>query len=227
MTSLLLRQVGAPSGQCATVQRVLQDDRIVARVDSFCKEDGVKGEVIIDIQPANVVYTTFPHYARDTKLLLLHEKKLVDASVLNWVGAFEYDEGSRHMISIKPRECKTGSQVWYDLNRSRPRRMVGGLVLASALHDAPSTSHRYDLNQFNHVAVPTEVTSFTFEEDRVKYCKFVTAHEDKVEDAITGNLLLIKDQLIFLALADIPGGTAPPQYQVMKDVPELSREQVR
>ena len=47
--------MGAPSGQCATVQRVLQDDRIVARVDSFCKEDGVKGEVIIDIQPANVV----------------------------------------------------------------------------------------------------------------------------------------------------------------------------
>ena len=105
--------MGAPSGQCATVQRVLQDDRIVARVDSFCKEDGVKGEVIIDIQPANVVYTTFPHYARDTKLLLLHEKKLVDASVLYWVGAFEYDEGSRHMISVKPRECKTGSQVWY------------------------------------------------------------------------------------------------------------------
>ena len=70
------------------------------------------GEVIIDIQPANVVYTTFPHYARDTKLLLLHEKKLVDASVLYWVGAFEYDEGSRHMISVKPRECKTGSQVW-------------------------------------------------------------------------------------------------------------------
>ena len=91
----------------------------------------------------------------------------------------------------------------------------------------PPLPHRYDLNQFNHVAVPTEVTSFTFEEDRVKYCKFVTAHEDKVEDAITGNLLLIKDQLIFLALADIPGGTAPPQYQVMKDVPELSREQVR
>ena len=100
---------------------------------------------------------------------------------------------------------------------------------ASAHHVAPPPPlpHRYDLNQFNHVAVPTEVTSFTFEDDRIKYCKFVTAHEDKVEDAITGNLLLIKDQLIFLALADIPGGTAPPQYQVMKDVPELSREQVR
>jgi hypothetical protein len=99
-------------------------------------------------------------------------------------------------------------------------------VLTTTPPSAP-LPHRYDLNQFNHVAVPTEVTSFTFEDDRIKYCKFVTAHEDKVEDAITGNLLLIKDQLIFLALADIPGGTAPPQYQVMKDVPELSREQVR
>ena len=127
------------------------------------------------------------------------------------------------MISIEPRECKTGSQVWYDLNR-----LEGDLMHASAHDDdAHPLPHRYDLNQFNHVAVPTEVTSFTFEDDRIKYCKFVTAHEDKVEDAITGNLLLIKDQLIFLALADIPGGTAPPQYQVMKDVPELSREQVR
>ena len=195
-----LRKLGAASGQCATVQRVLQDDRVVARVDSYSKEDGVKGEVIMDIQPANVIPTTFPHYARDTKLLLLHDKKLVDASVLHWVGGTQFEEGSRHMISVKPPDAKSGQQVWHDLN------------------------------QFNHVAVPADgsCTAASFEVERVKYCAWVCAHEDKVEDAITGNLLLIKDQLIFLELAQIPNGLAPPQYapSQMKDVPGLVKEQM-
>ena len=77
----------------------MQDDRVVARVDGFSKEDGVKGEVILDLQPANLVFTTFPHYPRDTNLLLLHEKKVVDASVLHWVGGTQYEEGSRLMSS--------------------------------------------------------------------------------------------------------------------------------
>ena len=194
---IIFRKMGASSGQCATVQRILNDDRIVARVDGFSKDDGVKGEVIIDLQPANAVLTTFPHYPRDTALLLLHEKKLVDASVLHWVGGTNYDEGSRHMINVKALEDKTGSQVWHDLN------------------------------QFNHVAVPPDVNSLTFEEHRARYCDYVQAHEDKVEDAITGNMLLIKDQLIFLALADIPGGLAPPQYTAMHSVPDLVIEQMQ
>ena len=192
---LMIRKLGTPSGQCATVQRVLQDDRIVARVDSFSKDDGVKGEVIIDLQPANVILTTFPHYKRDQRLMLLHDKKLVDASVLNWVGGTQYEEGSRHMISVKPPEAKTGMQVFSDLN------------------------------QFNHVAVPDDYNCKLYEEQRIKYCLWVCAHEDKVEDAITGNRLLIKDQLIFLAMANVQGGLAPPQYAAMHDVPDLAKEQ--
>ena len=46
--------------------------------------------------------TTFPHYNRDDRLLLLHDKHLVDASVLHWVGGTQPDEGSRHMINVKP-----------------------------------------------------------------------------------------------------------------------------
>ena len=45
---LCLRKLGQPSGQCATVQRILADDRIVARVDGYSKDDGVKGEVPLD-----------------------------------------------------------------------------------------------------------------------------------------------------------------------------------
>ena len=104
----------------------------------------------MDLQPANVVFTTFPHYARDTRLLLLHERKLVDASVLHWVGGTQFDEGSRHMINVKPLDAKTGSQVWHDLN------------------------------QLNHVALPEDINSITFEEQRLRYCNWVTDHEDKV-----------------------------------------------
>ena len=41
-----IRSIGAPQGQCATVDRILGDDRIVAKVDGFAKTEGVKGEVI-------------------------------------------------------------------------------------------------------------------------------------------------------------------------------------
>ena len=88
-----------------------------------------------DRQAALVVWassTTGVHgtgYPRDTRLLLLHERKLVDASVLHWVGGTTQDEGSRHLINVKPPDAKTGQQVWHDLNC------------------------------FNHVAVPAEVTA--------------------------------------------------------------------
>ena len=115
--------------------------------------------------------------------------------MLHWVGGTTPDEGSRHMMNVKPLDVKTGSQVWYDLN------------------------------QFNHVAVSEEHNSVNFEEQRVRYCNFVKGNEDKVEDAITGNMLLIKDQLIFLEVANIPGGVYPPSYAAMKDVPDLVAEQ--
>ena len=92
-------------------------------------------------------------------------------------GGTTADEGSRHMISMKPPDAKVGQQVWHDLN------------------------------QFNHVAVTDEMQASLFEEQRVRYCQYITEHEDKVEDAITGNMLLIKDQLIFLEIAN----SAPPE----------------
>ena len=78
----LVRKEGAPSGQCATVQRILADDRVVARLDGFARSDGVKGETIIDLAPSSVVRTTSVGYPRDTKVLLMHNNKFVDASVL-------------------------------------------------------------------------------------------------------------------------------------------------
>ena len=56
------------------------------RVDGLSKADGVKGETIVDLQPSTVVMTDFAGYPRDTRLLLLHNKRLVDAVVLHWLG---------------------------------------------------------------------------------------------------------------------------------------------
>ena len=80
------------------MQRILGDDRVVARVDGFSKLDGVRGETIVDLQPSTVVRTSYSGYARDTRILLVHQKKLVDATVLNWMGAFNAEEGAKHLV---------------------------------------------------------------------------------------------------------------------------------
>ena len=193
---LLIRKLGASSGQCATIQRILGDDRAVARVDGYSKSDGVKGETIVDLQPITMVPTTFPGYARNTRVLLLHANKLVDATVLAWLGGFDYPEGSRHMMNVKALGAETGSHAWHDLN------------------------------MYNHVCVPDGIHAVSYEGIRQSYCRIITQTEDKVEDAITGNSLFIKDQLIFMNPAVVPDGCLPVQYKTINDVPALVTEQL-
>ena len=193
----LIRKIGAAEGQCATVQRILGDDRVVARVDGFSKLDGVKGETIVDLQPSTVVRTTSVGYARDTKVLVLHNGKLVDGQVLSWLGGTDFQDGSRHMINIKPLGSATGCHAWYDLNN------------------------------FNHVATQEGMSATIFEEARMRYCGFLTSTEDKVEDAITGNHLQIKDQLIFMEAYNVPNGCNPPEYMNLSDVPQLCGQLVQ
>ena len=187
----LVRKTTANNGQCATVQRILADDRVVARVDGYSKNEGVKGETIVDVMPATLVRTTLPAYKRDTKLLLLHNNKLVDATVLAWLGSDHLEEGSRHMVNIKQPGAPFGSQAW------------------------PA------LNNFNHVVAGADMSATIFEASRMAYCQFLIKHEDKVEDAITGNSLEIKDQLIFMTSQTIVDGCSAPEYMNVPDVPEL------
>ena len=187
----LVRKLQAAGGQCATVQRILIDDRIVARIDGFSKTGGVKGEIILDLQPSTIVRTTVTGYPRNTKLLLLHDGKLVDAMVLHWMGSTDYKEGSRHMVNVKPPGAATGTQAFHDLNT------------------------------YNHLTVPEEMNAALYEEARSRYCQHLIETEDKVEDAITGNWLKIEDQLIFMEAMNVPNGCNPPQYMTVPDVPAL------
>jgi hypothetical protein len=53
-------------------------------------------------------------------------------------------------------------------------------------------------------------------------CKWLTTTEVKVEDVITGNYLLIAEQLIFiLTAANILDGCNTPEYKSVHDVREL------
>jgi len=181
---------------CATVQRILADDRVVCRVDGYSKVDGVKGEQLVDIQPSTILPCAYAGYTRDTRLLLLHEQDkkqmLVDATVLRWFGALDASEGPRHMVNVKPIGATTGCQ------------------------SCPS------LNQFNHaVLVDPAMNADVYEELRMRYCKWLTTTEDKVEDAITGNQLLIAEQLIFMTAANILDGCNTPEYMSVHDVPQL------
>ena len=182
-TRILIRKRGTAEGQCATVQRILSDDRCVARLDGFTKEDGVKGEVIVDPQPRTLVRTPTPGYARGQKLLLLHHNQLIDAVVLDWLGALLFDQSSRHLINVGHGQA------------------------------------RANLNAFNHV--PAQLTACAFEQIRMRYYRHLLSTEDKVEDAITGNLLKIEDQLIFMVAATIADGCMPAQFMPVSDVPTL------
>ena len=123
------------------MQRILGDDRCVARVDGYTKVDGVKGETIVDLAPTTVVRTALAGYPRDTKLLILHNNKLVDASVLYWMGATDLCEGSRHMLNVKPAGAPTGVQAWHSLN------------------------------QFNHVVTDATTTADIYESTRLQVSK--------------------------------------------------------
>jgi hypothetical protein len=196
---IIVRKVSQPFGQCATIQRVLQDDRCVARIDGHSKADGVQGETIVDLMPATVVLTTFPHYARGTKLLVIHDGMLVDASVIHWVGSTEASEGSRHMILVRSPGSPAGM---------------------------PGTQAWHDLSPFNHTATSAAMDAAMYESRRARYCQFLTETESLVEDAITGNKLKIKDQLIFMSACPVPGGCNPPQYTTIRTVPQLINEQL-
>ena len=83
------------------------------------------------------------------------------------------------MLNVKPVGATTGTHVWHDLN------------------------------MYIHVLAGPDVSAEKYENAREKYCSFLQSHEDKVENAITSNSLQIRDQLIFKALHNVPGGDVP------------------
>ena len=124
-------------------------------------------------------------------LLTKAANALVDATVMSWEGAVDVQQGSRHMVLIKDIGAKTGVHQW------------------------PT------LNVFNHVLAPPNLTAGRLEEMRTEYCAHIASTQDTVEDAITGNSLPIKDQLIFMSHLEVKDGVKAPEYGSVGDVPAL------
>ena len=103
---MMMRKATDTSGKCCTVQRTLRDDSVVVRVD------GVMGESTVDPTPLTVVRTTNPRHDPGVKLIYLHDKACVDATVEQWPErTIDVKEGSRHRLRVQS-QTTNGWVTW-------------------------------------------------------------------------------------------------------------------
>ena len=181
----MIRAVGAPDGRCATVARVMPDDRCVVRIDATDMEE------ILDPRPNTCVRTSTPKYEAGERLLVLHRGVCQDAIVERWMGR---KEGSRHLIRV--------------LEAGDSETAAGGKQVER------------DLNEFAHT-VQRFRDGEQYESTRSAYCSDIVAEQCHVEDAITGNILRIEDQLIFVSAADVTGTNIGPKWASVRDVRDV------
>ena len=277
---MMMRKATDTSGKCCTVQRTLRDDSVVVRVD------GVMGESTVDPTPLTVVRTTNPRHDPGVKLIYLHDKACVDATVEQWPErTIDVKEGSRHRLRVQsqttngwvtwrlkdgteqlqpPKEAEGGVEWLFDhygwlgspdryegegatlqVVSAKPLKVSGtidekGSEKVGML--APRTlmtvlEHRMDdhgqiranigtiaseaailtaaLNEFNH-AVQRFPNVTEYEAARSNYCEDIVSKEAMVEDAITGNMLRIKDQTLHVSTATdvVDNLSIPPEWRV-------------
>ena len=78
------------------------------------------------------------------------------------------------------------------------------------------------LNEFNH-SIQRFGTAIEYESARVSYCEDMMAREEYVEDAITGNMLRIKDQTLHVSTAtDVQDNRDIPTEWRVDDVRDLA-----
>jgi Ran GTPase-activating protein (RanGAP) involved in mRNA processing and transport len=161
-------------GRVSTVQRVLRDDTVVVRVDATTEEK------IVDPRPDRCVPTSTVRYPKATPILYLHNDECVDACVVE-MPKKEWEETSERRKDDnggnRP-DLKSGNRHWVEMTVKDKVSIVAA-----------------DLNEYNHCQ-PRFETVAEYEEQRVQHCLDMVARNEKVEDAITGNTLAIKDQLV-------------------------------
>ena len=206
-------------GACVTVQRVLEDDRCVCTVDVLDKE------TVVDPRPDTVLRTSRPAYETGTGLLVLHKHQMRDAIVLAWLGGSRDDLtlGGRHKLRFVAADGGTSAAAI--ASGGAGKRASGGGA-GGATKDASAASNdeeeERDLNQFNH-CVQRFADVAAYEAARRIYCEGIIESENLVEDAITGNLLRIEDQLICVVTQPI-GETikhSDPAWVGLQNVHEL------
>ena len=172
---IILSSPGETTGKCSTVQRVLRDDTVVVRVDATTKEE------IVDPRPDRCKPSSARRYPHGTAIFFLHGDECVDASVAE-MPQKEWDESEHKLRDEKDGrrpDLKAGNKHWIQVTDAKG----GGRPIVG------------DLNEFSH-CVPLFGTVGEYEDKRVQHCCDIVAKNEKVEDAITGNTLNIRDQLV-------------------------------
>ena len=180
----LIRKFGETQGKIGTVKRVMNVDRVVIHVDGTDPKD-VSQLVTIDPRPDLVVKSSFVRHAVGTAIMFLHSvgglsqssQQVVDAVVAE-MPLKKWEDGAQLLDAQGYRvpDGVHGSRHWLQLKSSKQ------LVEA-------------DLNEYNH-AIQRFASKDDYEKSRVDHCMNIVENNAKVEDAITGNTLLIKDQLV-------------------------------
>lgn len=177
----LIRRFGQTEGRMGTVKRVMNDDRTVIHIDGTDQND-VSKLVTINPRPDAVVVSSIIRYPVGTILFYLHAISSTSYSCVDAVVA-----------EMPERMWQRGSQQT-DENGFRIPDMQYGSHHWLQLKSTP-TLVEADLNEYNH-AIQRFATKDDYEMSRVDHCQIIVERHAKVEDAITGNSLWIKDQLV-------------------------------
>ena len=172
----------------ATVVEVHPDDRCSVRLDN--QADRIKTEVI-ELRPDTVSRTSSPAYKSGQKLLLLHEKQLLEAVVDEWLGV---RSGSAHRV-----------------------RLGKGSLLGKGKQAAAAAERvviEVDLNEENHAKLMLSSAAKYDDTCRI-YLEKLSSRHATVKDEPTGKELQVCEQRLFLSRYVPPdtalgtGATAP------------------
>jgi hypothetical protein len=141
------------SGGYATVVKVREDDSCELAYDGVHDKNSKKPEIVVarpgqelhvDPRPDTVARTSSPSYKAGQVLMLVHEKRLVDATVEHWFGL---THGSRHRVKIGPK---------------------GGAAAQRSKKDAAKNVMELDLNEENHAKLLMSSVA-KYENSRTQY----------------------------------------------------------
>ena len=202
----LLRRFGETQGRIGTVKRMMNDDRIVLHIDGTDAKD-MSALVTIDARPDSVVKSSLVRHPVGTSLFLLHMTGSTPTCVDAVVAEMPMDK------------WKDGEQL-VDENGFRIPDGVHGSRHWMKLKVSGATVEA-DLNEFNH-AVQRFASKDEYEKMRVDHCQVIVEKNAQVEDAITGNTLFIKDQLVKVDVkASTQGATNKLLGRAVDDVSTL------
>jgi hypothetical protein len=156
----------------ATVVEVHPDDRCSVRLDN--QADRIKTEVI-ELRPDTVSRTSSPAYKSGQKLLLLHEKQLLEAVVEEWLGV---RSGSAHRV-----------------------RLGKGSLLGKGKQAAAAAERvviEVDLNEENHAKLMLSSAAKYDDTCRI-YLEKLSSRHATVKDEPTGKELQVCEQRLFLS----------------------------